>query len=293
MSDHVIGKSCVAGYESVWLSRWIRRGSAYGLKAHSNRDAKCSMKTHLPDDDGQLWKESTGSIKLKAKTLNRSLDLFPNLGFRSKDKETDEDFTKNQSSTETDSLQTDKLPLSERVEIIPDINKEPLIVADKEGETSSSATQRMDVEHFVNNTILPKECKRLRLTDTNCRSQVKRLKTNASENETNSMMVVEEGPSVEKMNYFFRRIFKHGSGRNQESSTSRNRNLTMGGEREDVKALHPWIQRWCKKKSTETHERRGGQQVNPKSFALQKQFPRIAAMALMGKALRRFKPEWS
>lgn len=181
----------------------------------------------------------------------------------------------------------------ERVEIIPDINKEPLIVADKEGETSSSATQRMDVEHFVNNTILPKECKRLRLTDTNCRSQVKRLKTNASENETNSMMVVEEGPSVEKMNYFFRRIFKHGSGRNQESSTSRNRNLTMGGEREDVKALHPWIQRWCKKKSTETHERRGGQQVNPKSFALQKQFPRIAAMALMGKALRRFKPEWS
>lgn len=112
MSDHVMGKSCVAGYESVWLSRWIRRGSAYGLKAHSNRDAKCSMKTHLPDDDGQLWKESTGSIKLKAKTLNRSLDLFPNLDFHSKDKETDEDFTKNQSSTETDSLQTDKLPLS-------------------------------------------------------------------------------------------------------------------------------------------------------------------------------------
>ena len=104
----------------------------------------------------------------------------------------------------------------ERVEIIPDINKEPLIVADEEGETSSSATQRMDVEHFVNNTKLPKECKRLRLSpDTNCRSQVKRLKTNASENETNSMMVVEEGPSVEKMNYFFRRIFKHGSGRNQ------------------------------------------------------------------------------
>ncbi|KAG2291696.1 hypothetical protein Bca52824_038365 [Brassica carinata] len=211
MSDHVMGKSCVAGYESVWLSRWIRRGSAYGLKAHSNRDAKCS-------------------IKLKAKTLNRSLDLFSNLDFRSKDKETDEDFTKNQSSTETDSLQTDKLPLSgsnsskglrilqgkERVEIIPDINKEPLIVADEEGETSSSATQRMDVEHFVNNTKLPKECKRLRLSpDTNCRSQVKRLKTNASENETNSMMVVEEGPSVEKMNYFFRRIFKHGSGRNQ------------------------------------------------------------------------------
>ncbi|KAG2291695.1 hypothetical protein Bca52824_038364 [Brassica carinata] len=66
----------------------------------------------------------------------------------------------------------------------------------------------------------------------------------------------------------------------------------MGGGRENVKALHPWIQRWCKKKSTDTHERRGGQQVNPKSFALQKQFPRIAAMALMGKALRRFKPEW-
>ncbi|KAL0799169.1 hypothetical protein Bca101_054344 [Brassica carinata] len=267
MSDQVMGKSCVDGYESVWLSRWIRRGSAYGLKAHSNRDAKCSMKTHLPVDDGQLWKESTVSMKLKAKTLNRSLDLFPNLDFRSKDKE---------SSTETDALQIDKLPLP--------------------AETSRSATQRMNVEHFVSNTSSPKECKRLRLSpDTECRSHVKRLKTNASDysgNETKSMMVV-EGPSVEKMNYFFRRIFKHGSGRNQESSTSHNRNLNTREGREDVTPLHPWIQRWCKKKSTETHERRGGQQVNPKSFALQKQFPRIAAMALMGKALRRFKPEWS
>lgn len=65
----------------------------------------------------------------------------------------------------------------------------------------------------------------------------------------------------------------------------------MGGGREDVTPLHPWIQRWCKKKSTVTHESREGQQVNPKSFALQKKFPRIAAMALMGKALRRFKPD--
>lgn len=302
MSDHVMGKSCIAGYESVWLSRWIRRGSACELKAHSNRDAKCYMKRHLPKDDGQLWKaESTGSMKLKAKTLNKSLGLFPNLDFRSKDKE---------SSTKTDTLQTDRLPLAgsisskvlrigqgeERVEIIHGMNKERLIVADGEvAETSISATQRMNVEHFVNNANLPKECKRLRLSpDTNCRSHVKRMKTNASDdsgNETKSMMVVKEGPSVEKTNYFFRRIFKHGSGRNQESSESRIRNMNMGGGREDVTPLHPWIQRWCKKKSTVTHESREGQQVNPKSFALQKKFPRIAAMALMGKALRRFKPD--
>ncbi|KAJ0228752.1 NmrA domain-containing protein [Hirschfeldia incana] len=303
MSDRVMGKSCVNGYESVWLSRWIRRGSAYGLKAHSNSDAKCYTKTHLPEDDGQLWKESTGSMKLQAKTLNRSLDLFPNLDFRSKDKE---------SSTETDTLQTDKLPLAgsnssmglrnlqgeERVETILDMNKEPRIVANGEvAETSSSPTQRMNVEHFVSNTSFPKECKRLRLSpDTNCGSHVKRLKTNASDysgNETKSMMVVEEGPSVEKMNYFFHRFLKYGTGKNQESSASRNRNLTMREGREVVEPLHPWIQRWCKKKSTETHERRGGQQVNPKRFALQKQFPSIAAMALMGKALRRTKQKHS
>lgn len=95
MFDYVIGKSCVVGYEFVWLSCWIWRGSVYGLKVYSNCDVKCFMKIYLLDDDGQLWKELIGFIKFKVKMLNRFFDLFFNFGFCLKDKEMDEDFIKN------------------------------------------------------------------------------------------------------------------------------------------------------------------------------------------------------
>ncbi|VVB10361.1 unnamed protein product [Arabis nemorensis] len=260
-------EACVHGYESVWLNRWTRRGRGFELQARSNRDAECSTKIN-----GQLWKESTGSMKLEGKMLSGFLDLFPN----------------------PDSA-------VQRVEMIPDMNKEPPLVAEREnskdgeeGESSSSATQSRNVEHFLNNNNNKsfKESKGILLDhETNSRSQVKRLKTNTSDycgNETKGMKVV-EGPSQEKVNYFFHRILscginKSGSTRNQERFQSRIKNIKRvgrGGEDEDFTLLHPWIQRWCKKKAKETHE----QEVNPKGTALEKQFPSIAAMALMGKAL--------
>lgn len=259
---------CVHGYESVWLNRWTRRGREFGLQARSsNRDVECSTKIN-----GQLWKESTGSMKLEGKMLSGFLDLFPN----------------------PDSA-------VQRIEMIPDMNKEPPIVADREnsideeGESSSSATQTRNVKHFLNNNKSFKESKLIRLDhETNSISQFKRLKINSSDysgNGTKGMMVVEEGPSQEKVNYFFNRILrcgisKSGSTRNQERFQSRIKNLKMGGGRrgedEDFTLLHPWIQRWCKRKAAEIHEQGGGQEVNP---TLEKQFPSIAAMALMGKAL--------
>lgn len=228
MSEHVMGLSkikketCVDGYESVWLSRWTRRGSGFELQARSNRDAECSTKINLTED-GQLLKETTGSMKLKGKMLSGCLDLSPN----------------------------------------PD---SAVIVANRENSIDGN------VEHFLNknNTKLFKVCKRVRLDpETNSRSQVKRLKTNASDysgNETKGMMVVEEGPSQEKVNYFFHRflrcgISKPGSRRNQEPFQSRIKNQKMGGrggKDEDFTLLHPWIQRWCNKKAAEAHEQRGG-----------------------------------
>ncbi|XP_010447062.1 PREDICTED: F-box protein At2g16365-like [Camelina sativa] len=266
MSEHVMGLSkintqiCVHGYQPAWLSRWTRR----------NRDGKCSKEINNLPEDGQLVKASTGSLKLKGKMLSGVLDLFPN----------------------PDSA----LP---SVKLVPDMNNEPPIVADREdsidgneGQTSSAATQSMKVEHFQNNnTKLLSECKRIWSdSETNTRSQVKRLKTNTSYysgNETDSMMAVEEGPSGKKVNYFFHRIIeinKPGSRRYQKPSASQIKNLNMG---EDV---NPWIQRWCKKKAGETHVPRGGKEVNPQSTALEKQFPSIAAMAMMKKALNGLNP---
>ncbi|XP_010432400.1 PREDICTED: F-box protein At2g16365-like isoform X2 [Camelina sativa] len=216
-----------------------------------------------------MVKASTSSMKLKGKMLSGVLDLFPN----------------------PDSA----VP---SVELIPDMNNEPPIVANRdasidgdEGETCP-ATQSMNVEHFHNNnTKLLSECKRIWSdSETNTRSQVKRLKTNTSYysgTETESMMAVEEGPSGKKVNYFFHRIIennKPGSRRYQIPSTSQIKILNMG---EDVS---PWIQRWCKTKAGETHVPRGGQEVNPHGTALEKQFPSIAAMAMMKKALSGLNP---
>ncbi|CAL9227993.1 unnamed protein product [Arabidopsis halleri] len=251
VSEHFMGlneiktESCVRGYESAWLDRWTRK----------DRDANCSKQMNLPAD-GHPLKESTGSMKLKGKMLSGVL---------------------------------------QSVKIIPDMNKEPPIAADRENsidgdeeEASSQATQSKNVEHFLNTNLL-RECKRIWSdSETNTRSHVKRLKTNTSDNsgnETKSMMVFEEGPSSgKKVNYFFNKIFginKPGSRRYQKSSTSQIKNLNMGGG-EDV---NPWIQRWCKQNAAETHEPRGGQQVNPKGTVLEKQFPSIVAMAMMKKAL--------
>lgn len=258
MSEHDMGLSKIKReicYESAWLGRWTRR----------SRDAKCSKEINLPGD-GQPLKESPSSMKLKGKKLSGVLDLFPNPD----------------SAVET-------------VEIIPDMKKEPPLVADREdsingdeGETSRSATQGKSVELYLNNNTNTKFCKRIWLdAETNSRSQGKRLKTTSdySGNETKSMMVVEEGPSVEKVNYYFHKIF----GINKAApSTSQGKNLNIG--REGGEDVNPWIKRWRKKKVAETHEPRGGKELNPMGTALEKKFPSVAAMALMGKALSSLNP---
>lgn len=184
------------------------------------------------------------------------------------------------------------------------MNEEPPLVLDREysvdghqGETSNSATQSMNVDHF-----LSRECKRVRLEPEAEPSSrwVKRLKTNASDSsghdETKSLMKIKEASLGQKgNNNLFLEILKSGINnlqpKNQEPVVSQINNLKQGGD--DITLLHPWIQRWCKKKSTST-DQPGGQEVSfePESQKEleKKQYPSIAAMALMGKALSGLNP---
>lgn len=190
-----------------------------------------------------------------------------------------------------------------RIEI-PDMNEEPPLVPDREnsldghqGETSNSATQSMNVEHF-----LARECKRVRLEPGIEPSSrwVKRLKTNASDSnghdETKSLMNIEKAsPGQNGNNNLFLEILKSGINnlqpRNQEPVASQIKNLNQGGE--NITLLHPWIQRWCKNKSTLTDQPEGKEvsfePENQKEIE-KKHFPSIGAMALMGKALSGLNP---
>ncbi|KAJ4889200.1 F-box protein [Raphanus sativus] len=239
-------------------------------------------------------------------------------------KDTEEDGPRqNESSAETDILEMDKLQtihLSGSISSsstkgkgrrgdsaiprteIPDMNEEPPLVPDGEnsvdghqGETSNSATLSMNVDHF-----LSRDCKRVRLEPEMEPSSrwVKRLKTTAASDssghgETKSLMkneVASPGQKGNNNNKLFLEILKSGINnlqpRNQEPVTPE---INQGGE--DVTLQHPWIQRWCKKKANQPE---GQQEVNfepeNQKELEKKQYPSIAAMALMGKALSGLNP---
>ncbi|AEC06484.1 F-box family protein [Arabidopsis thaliana] len=286
------------------------------------------------EDSHQLLKGSTVSMKLKGKIFGGYLDLFPNqdhshnrggvrLQSLESSKDTQEDGPrKNESSAETNTLEMDRLQtihLSGSISSsstkgkgikgysaiprteIPDMNEEPPLVPDREnsvdghqGETSNSATQSMNVEHF-----LSRDCKRVRLEpEVEASSRwVKRLKTSPSDSsETKSMMKMKEASLGEKENNnLFLEILKSGINnlqpRNQEPVVSQSNDLRQGGD--DITLLHPWIQRWCKKKTTSTDQPTGQEaSFEPESHKEfeKKQYPSIAAMALMGKALSGLNP---
>ncbi|KAL1223368.1 F-box protein [Cardamine amara subsp. amara] len=242
-------------------------------------------------------------------------------------KDTEEDGPrKNESSAETDTLDMDRLQMMRlngsnsssstkgkgkqcdlavpRIEI-PDMNEEPPLVPDKEnsldghqGETSNSATQSMNVEHF-----LARDCKRVRLEPELVPSSrwVKRLKTitvdSSGHDETKSSMKIKEASSSGQKgnNNLFLEILKSGINnlqpRNQEPVASPIANLNQGGE--TITLLHPWIQRWCKNKFTSTDQPEGKkvsfEPENQKEIE-KRHFPSIGAMALMGKALTGLNP---
>ncbi|CAF1954924.1 unnamed protein product [Brassica napus] len=283
---------------------------------------RVSGEINLPEEDGhQLLK---GSMKLKGKIFGGYLDLFPDVDHQHRggvrlqslesSKDTEEDgLRQNESSAETDILEMDKLQTIHLSGIlkgkgrigdsaiprteIPDMNEEPPLVLDGEGETSNSATQTMNVDHF-----LSRDCKRVRLEPEMEPSSrwVKRLKTTAAasdssgQGETKSLMKNEAASLAQKENNnnLFLEILKSGINnlqpRNQEPVTPE---INQGGE--GVTLLHPWIQRWFKKKATSTDQLEGQEvtfELENQKELEKKQYPSIAAMALMGKALSGLNP---
>ena len=123
---------------------------------------------------------------------------------------------------------------------------------------------------------------------------VKRLKRNSFDSsghdETKSLLKFEEEGNNNNNNLFLE-ILKSGINnlqpRNQEPDTPQ----IKGGE--DITLQHPWIQRWCKKKDVSTDQSEGedGSFVPENQKEMEKkQYPSIAAMALMGKALSGLNP---
>ncbi|KAG2298169.1 hypothetical protein Bca4012_009374 [Brassica carinata] len=269
---------------------------------------------------GEPEEGSKVSMKLKGKIFGGYLDLFPNVdhhqqkgGVRLESLESSKDTQegKNESSAETDTLEMDKLQMMHlsgsiassstkggrkgnsafpRTEI-PDMNEEPPLVLDTENsETSNSATQSMNVDHF-----LSRDCKRVRLEQEPEASSrwVKRLKRNSfdssGDDETKSLMKVEEEGNINNNNLFLE-ILKSGINNLQPRNREPDTPQIKGGE-EDITLQHPWIQRWCKKKDVSTDQPEGEDgSFEPENQKEKKQYPSIAAMALMGKALSGLNP---
>ncbi|KAF2611005.1 hypothetical protein F2Q70_00010544, partial [Brassica cretica] len=288
---------------------------------------RASGEINLPEEDGHHHQLLKGSMKLKGKIFDHHQHKGGR-GVRLESLESSKDTKegKNESSAETDTLEMDKLQMIHlsgsiassstkgkgrkgdsavpRTEI-PDMNEEPPLVMDGENsvdghqgeETSNSATQSMNVDHF-----LSRGCKRVRLEqepEASSSRWVKRLKRNSFDSsghdETKSLMKIEEegNNNNNNNNNLFLEILKSGINnlqpRNQEPATPQIKNVNQGGD--DVTLQHPWIRRWCKKKDTDQPE---GEDVrfeteNQKEME-KKQYPSIAAMALMGKALSGLNP---
>lgn len=212
---------------------------------------------------------------------------------------------------------------------LPDVNEElpaGLAVASSadDRETSTSRTQSLDVDHLFSHAELPTHSKSIGFPGGHMELEpsirwVKRLKLSASGTYSygTESSRMEEASSHEKVSKSSSKIVKDsmtsseptigkcpglgkepmaldqtaGLLRNDESSSTENVRKTQ-----HVTPLNTWIQRWCHQRDVSTKKNNEARVCQPQSSnaALEelgkKQFPSIAAMALMGKALNSFQP---
>ncbi|WCJ40152.1 F-box family protein [Euphorbia peplus] len=187
---------------------------------------------------------------------------------------------------------------------LPDINQElpPIPTAASstdDGDTSTSKTHNDPLE------LDP------------CSRWVKRLKPSSSDcfaHGTKSSKMV-EASSHEKVNKFFSKLLNGGKSSSEPKiSKSFHKEHVMTDKRADFQrnvespsvepvrrgqekpVSHAWIQRWCHNPVAPLHKHNGGGACKPlNSRAIpynihKKQYPSIAAMALMGKAMSGFRP---
>nr|KYP66093.1 hypothetical protein KK1_012377 [Cajanus cajan] len=194
--------------------------------------------------------------------------------------------------------------------VLPDINQEPHELLNQESpvvdrETSTSRTHSLDLDHFLSHAD---ERARSNSGSSSLGSDpssrwVKRLKlcTLGSAHGT-EITKIGETSSHEKVNNIIGRIMKDSKTSLVPDlaatvSTNGKSSFTEAKKTVEITLSHPWIQRWSHNRSApsqKSHEL--GEFHEPKSSnALleefqKKQFPSIAAMALMGKAMNSLNP---
>uniref|UniRef100_A0A5B7C296 F-box protein n=1 Tax=Davidia involucrata TaxID=16924 RepID=A0A5B7C296_DAVIN len=337
-------------------------------------------------NENQTLRESRVSTNLKRNSLGELLSLSPLFGQGQRgvklqplgsstdseekdnvvDVKTSEVHCKNESSTETDTMDMDAFKeenhlsgvnssesneyimvgqnpssqttiASSREEVrcrgpltgLPDINEElpalPAAASSMDNvEPSTSRTQSLDMEHLISHAEQLSNSKSSLCPDGPLRTDpgsrwIKRLKLNASDSFAlgTKSSNLGEASSHEKVNKLFIKIMKgsitsseptlgkrHGKEvmaldptavllRNGESSSV---DSSKKGCR-DIMLSHSWIQRWC-------HNRAATLQKKPEAVVVcepqsskvaldelqKKQFPSVAALALMGKAMNGFRP---
>ncbi|KAL2469368.1 uncharacterized protein Fot_50944 [Forsythia ovata] len=188
---------------------------------------------------------------------------------------------------------------------------------------SSSRTQSLDMDVLVAHATHPSNLKSNPVQDGSRKIDpsnrwVKRLKLSTSGPPAHGTKIsdLSENPSPEKMSRFFRNIIKDNTtsleptvgnccgkelmASDMAGDLSRKgefTNVDPANNDKDLLLSHSWIQRWLRSGSTITQKKSKSMVIyEPQSSKLamenlhEKQFPSVAAMALMGKAITGFQP---
>ncbi|KAJ8622434.1 hypothetical protein MRB53_030963 [Persea americana] len=188
-------------------------------------------------------------------------------------------------------------------------------------ERSTSRTESLDVEHLLSHVEHPENSNSSQpcnpLYPEPSSRWVKRLRLSASDSHAFGTKCLKMGDvsSSDKVNKLLNRITSYGRTNSEPAShVCRGKGLkqfdktsivlrnmdSSGGlvkDRSDLSLSHSWIRRWCRNRETTTQARPAPQvacEPEDSKFSLEeiqkKQFPSIAAMALMGKAVTSFRP---
>lgn len=209
-------------------------------------------------------------------------------------------------------------------ENLPDINQKlpdhaAFATSVDDRDTSTSRTQSLDVEHLLSNAEQPKALKSCARSDVflepdPCSRWVKRLKFSPTSARGTKSSEVAEASSHDKVNKFFSKIIKcsvasseptKGRCQGKEhvafdqtallSRYSESSSINSKKESREINLAHPWIRRWCHN-AVMPQKSKAVEFCKPQcSKAMldefpKKQYPSLAAMALMGKAVSGFSP---
>ncbi|XP_058190680.1 uncharacterized protein LOC131307942 isoform X1 [Rhododendron vialii] len=211
---------------------------------------------------------------------------------------------------------------------LPDINEEVPVLPvagsslDNE-EPTTSRTQSLDAQHLLSHTEHPTQSKSAHCPDDPTRLEpgsrwLKRFKLSASDSFVlgTKSSNLGELPSHEKVNKLFGKIFEGSKSSSSETMSHKNHGkeerakdqtaiVLLNGESssaetakkgQDILLSNPWIKRWCRHGTHQTKKAEAMVVCEPLSTKMEfddlqnKQFPSIAAMALMGKAMSGFQP---